>query len=47
MPKVICRAPTFRWLRDRTPVAGATAQTYTLVVADQGTMVSFEVTPVA
>jgi hypothetical protein len=40
-------ASTFRWLRDRTPIAGATAQTYTLVVADQGTMVSFEVTPVA
>ena len=40
-------ASTFRWLRARTPIAGATAQTYTLVVADQGTMVSFEVTPVA
>ncbi|MGH8585695.1 MAG: hypothetical protein ACREWE_05770 [Gammaproteobacteria bacterium] len=40
-------ASTFRWLRDRTPIAGATAQTYTLVVADQGAMVSFEVTPVA
>jgi large repetitive protein len=37
----------FRWLRDGTPVAGATAETYTLVVADQGAMVSFEVTPVA
>jgi large repetitive protein len=34
----------FRWLRDGTPVAGATAETYTLVVADQGAMVSFEVT---
>ena len=40
-------ASTFRWLRDRTPIAGATAQTYTLVVADQGAMVSFEVTPLA
>ena len=40
-------ASTFRWLRDSTPIAGATAQTYTLVVADQGAMVSFEVTPVA
>ena len=29
-------ASTFRWLRDGTPIAGATAQTYTLVVADQG-----------
>ena len=40
-------ASTFRWLRDGTPIAGATAETYTLVVADQGAMVSFEVTPVA
>ena len=40
-------ASTFRWLRDGTPIAGATAQTYTLVVADQGAMVRFEVTPVA
>jgi len=40
-------ASTFRWLRDGTPIAGATAQTYTLIVADQGTMVRFEVTPVA
>ena len=40
-------ASIFRWLRDGTPIAGATAETYTLVVADQGTMVSFEVTPVA
>jgi large repetitive protein len=37
----------FRWLRDGAPIAGATAETYTLVVADQGAMVSFEVTPVA
>ena len=40
-------ASIFRWLRDGTPIAGATAETYTLVVADQGAMVSFEVTPVA
>jgi len=40
-------ASTFRWLRDGTPIAGATAETYTVVVADQGAMVSFEVTPVA
>ena len=40
-------ASTFRWLRDGTPIAGATAQNYTLVAADQGAMVSFEVTPVA
>jgi hypothetical protein len=40
-------ASAFRWLRDRTPIAGATAETYTLVVADQGAMVSFEVTPMA
>ncbi|MGH8565314.1 MAG: hypothetical protein ACREXW_14995 [Gammaproteobacteria bacterium] len=40
-------ASIFRWLRDGAPIAGATAETYTLVVADQGAMVSFEVTPVA
>jgi hypothetical protein len=40
-------ASTFRWRRDNVVIAGATAQTYTLVVADQGAMVSFEVTPVA
>ena len=40
-------ASIFRWLRDGTPIAGATAETYTVVVADQGAMVSFEVTPVA
>lgn len=38
---------TFRWLRDKVAIAGATAQTYPLVAADQGTMVSFEITPVA
>ncbi|MDQ3773538.1 MAG: hypothetical protein M3461_03750 [Pseudomonadota bacterium] len=40
-------ASIFRWLRDGTPIAGATAETYTLVIADQGATVSFEVTPVA
>ncbi|MGH8569223.1 MAG: hypothetical protein ACREXU_14755, partial [Gammaproteobacteria bacterium] len=40
-------ASTFRWLRGTTPIAGATARTYTLVAADQGATVSFEVTPVA
>ena len=40
-------ASIFRWLRDGTPIAGATAETYTVVVANQGAMVSFEVTPVA
>jgi hypothetical protein len=40
-------ASIFRWRRDGTPIAGATAETYTLVFADQGAMVSFEVTPVA
>ncbi len=40
-------ASTFRWLRITTPIDGATAQTYALVAADEGTVVSFEVTPVA
>ena len=40
-------ASIFRWLRGDTPVADATAQTYTLIAADQGALVSFEVTPVA
>ena len=40
-------ASTFRWLRGDTPIAGATAQRYTLGAADQGALVSFEVTPVA
>ncbi|MHB9027323.1 MAG: hypothetical protein ACYC9O_00990, partial [Candidatus Latescibacterota bacterium] len=38
---------TFRWLRGGVAIPGATAQTYTLVAVDQGTMISFEVTPVA
>ncbi len=36
---------TFRWLRDGVVIAGATSTTYTLVVADQGHVISFEVTP--
>ena len=40
-------ASTFRWLRGTTPIAGATAKSYALVAADEGTLVSFEVTPVA
>ena len=38
---------TFRWLRNGTPIGGATALTYTTVPADAGTTVTFEVTPVA
>jgi hypothetical protein len=39
---------TFRWIRgDGTPIEGATAQTYTLEVADEGAIITFEVTPVA
>ncbi len=38
---------TYRWLRDGVEIVGATATTYTLDVADDGTMISFEVTPVA
>ncbi|HNP37028.1 MAG TPA: FG-GAP-like repeat-containing protein, partial [Woeseiaceae bacterium] len=40
-------ASTFRWLRNGAPIAGATLSTYTLVAADQGTSIVFEVTPVA
>ena len=40
-------ASTFRWLRGDTPIAGATARSYALGAADQGTLMSFEVTPVA
>ena len=36
---------TYRWLRDGTPISGATAQTYSLVAADEGTLIRFEVTP--
>ena len=38
---------TFRWLRDGAAISGATAASYTLVAADSGTTISFEVTPVA
>jgi len=38
---------TFRWLRDDSPISGATSQTYQLVAADENTMIKFEVTPVA
>ncbi|MFN7160577.1 MAG: S-layer homology domain-containing protein [Candidatus Gracilibacteria bacterium] len=40
-------ASTYRWLRDGTPISGATASTYTIVTADRGTTLTFEVTPVA
>ena len=38
---------TMRWLRNGAAIASATASTYTLVSADQGTSLTFEVTPVA
>jgi hypothetical protein len=38
---------TFRWLRDGAAIPGATSTTYTLVAADSGTTITFEVTPVA
>ena len=38
---------TYRWLRNGAPISGATAKTYTLVAADQGALIVFEVTPVA
>jgi hypothetical protein len=38
---------TLRWLRGGIAIAGATASTYTLVVADQGSTITFEVTPVS
>ena len=40
-------ASTFRWLRDNVAIAGATAQSYALVAADEGALIRFEVTPVA
>ena len=40
-------ASTYRWLRNGTPINLATAATYTLVAADQGALIVFEVTPVA
>eukprot|EP00903_Cladosiphon_okamuranus_P004406 g4404.t1 len=38
---------TFRWLRDGAAIPGATSSSYTLVAADSGAEISFEVTPVA
>ncbi|MDO8835985.1 MAG: M12 family metallo-peptidase [Vicinamibacterales bacterium] len=38
---------TFRWLRGGSAISGATALTYTLVTADAGQTITFEVTPVA
>jgi hypothetical protein len=38
---------TFRWLRNGVPISGATAKRYTVVDADVGNSLRFEVTPVA
>ena len=38
---------TYRWLRNNVAITGAIASTYTLVIADVGTNIVFEVTPVA
>jgi YVTN family beta-propeller protein len=38
---------TFLWLRDGAAISGATGSTYTVVVADSGHVITFEVTPVA
>ncbi|MGH9896219.1 MAG: hypothetical protein ACREA0_30345, partial [bacterium] len=47
-------ASIVQWLRvtdpreeDPSPIDGATDRTYTLVAADEGELISFEVTPVA
>jgi len=40
-------ASTFRWLRGGVAIAGETARTYTLVAADLGKAITFEVTPVS
>lgn len=40
-------ASTYVWLRDGVPIEGATARSYTLVTADQGRLIHFEVTPIA
>ncbi len=40
-------ATTFRWLRNGTPIAGATLITYTPVAADLNNSLTFEVTPVS
>lgn len=38
---------TYRWLRNASPIADATAITYTLDAADSGAAITFEVTPLA
>ncbi len=38
---------TFRWLRDGSTIGGATSSSYTLVTADLGTSITFEITPIA
>ena len=38
---------TYRWLRNGVAIGGATASTYTLVVADSDQFIAFEVTPIA
>jgi hypothetical protein len=40
-------ASIFTWMRSGTPIPGATSISYTLAEADNGEMISFEVTPVA
>jgi len=38
---------TYKWYRNGSEISGATSITYTLVAADSGTNITFEVTPVA
>jgi len=40
-------ASTFRWLRNGTAIVGATTLNYTMLAADVGQSIAFEVTPVA
>ena len=40
-------ASALRWLRNGVVISGATATTYTLVAADIGTSIAFQVTPIA
>ena len=40
-------ASSYRWLRGNQAISGATAASYTLIQADAGTTISFEVTPKA
>ena len=40
-------ASIYGWLRNGSPISGATGLTYTLVTADQGASIVFKVTPVA